>query len=179
MDVFLVRHAIAEDRDPARWPDDSERPLSPAGAERFRPAARGLRRLAPHVEVVLSSPYARAVQTAEILREESAWPTAELCDDLAAIVSPGAAVPLLRDRGAAASVALVGHEPFLSSLASLLLTGGVEGPWLELKKGGVVLLSFPDDPTPGTGLLRWSAPPRLLRRLDRDAHDRGSRADRR
>jgi phosphohistidine phosphatase len=167
MDVCLVRHAIAEDRDPARWPDDARRPLTPEGAERFRRAARGLHRLVPEVDAVLTSPYVRAAQTAEILREESGWPEAERCDALAAVASPADVLPHLRGKAGAAAVALVGHEPFLSLLASLLLTGADERLALELKKGGVVLLAFPGEPSPGAASLRWSAPPRLLRAFDR------------
>ncbi|HEY7678606.1 MAG TPA: hypothetical protein VIG69_16145 [Candidatus Methylomirabilis sp.] len=41
MDLYLVRHAFAGKRDPARWPDDTQRPITPEGARRFRQAARG------------------------------------------------------------------------------------------------------------------------------------------
>jgi phosphohistidine phosphatase len=60
MDLYLVRHAIAGDADPSRWPNDSDRPLTPAGEKRFRRAARGLGRIVPKVDVVLSSTFARA-----------------------------------------------------------------------------------------------------------------------
>ena len=71
VDLYLVRHAIAEPRNPARWPDDSLRPLSPEGVELFRLAARGLERIGVEVEAVLASSYARAWRTAEILAEEA------------------------------------------------------------------------------------------------------------
>jgi hypothetical protein len=60
MDVYLVRHAIADHRNPARWPDDARRPLTTKGAVRFRSAASGLHRLIATVDVVLASPYIRA-----------------------------------------------------------------------------------------------------------------------
>ena len=71
MELLLVRHAIAFARDPDQWPDDGERTLSPEGEARCRKAARGLKSVQPAVELVLSSPYARAWQTAEILAEEA------------------------------------------------------------------------------------------------------------
>ena len=168
MDVYLVRHAIAEDRDARRWPDDAERPLTTDGAERFRRAAAGLRRVAPGVDVVLASPYVRAWQTAEILHDVTGWPEPERCKALEATSAPVAALEVLKGLDASVTVALVGHEPFLSSLASLLLARDEDAVTLELKKGGVVFLECPADCEPGSALLRWHVPPKLLRRLARD-----------
>jgi phosphohistidine phosphatase len=165
MDVYLVRHAIAENRDPARWPDDAERPLTPKGIARFRAAAQGLRRIAPEVELVLASPYVRAWQTAEILADEAHWPAAERAPALEAIRAPQAAVELLQAQAKRSSLAFVGHEPHLSSLASLLLSGDEHVVSIELKKGGVILLAFAGDPAPGAAVLRWSASPAVLRSL--------------
>jgi phosphohistidine phosphatase len=168
MDVYLVRHAIADSRDPARWPDDAERPLTAKGVARFRSAARGLRGIAPEVELVLASPYTRAWQTAEILRDDAGWPVPEPAPALEAVRPARAAVELLQAHKDRSSVALVGHEPHLSSLASLLLSGDEHAVSIELKKGGVILLAFGGDPAPETALLRWSVSPKLLRSLDRE-----------
>jgi phosphohistidine phosphatase len=165
MDVYIVRHAIAEERDPERWPDDSRRPLSPEGEARFRSAARGLRRLVPEVDIVLASPYVRAWQTAEILHEEAGWAAPEPAPALEPSF-PHAAVELLRGH-AGRSVALVGHEPHLSELASLLVSGDEHALRLELKKGATVLIAFDARPAAGTGTLRWVATPKILRGLDR------------
>ena len=69
---------------PARWPDDAARPLTKEGIARFRAAARGLRRLVPAVDSVLSSGYARAWQTAELLHEVAGWQEPEECPALEA-----------------------------------------------------------------------------------------------
>src|SRR5215470_13980294 len=82
-ELVIVRHAIAEDRDWLRWPDDAERPLTEAGAERFARAARGLARLVGNVDAVLTSPAVRAWQTADLLEHEAGWPTPEPTDALA------------------------------------------------------------------------------------------------
>ncbi|MCA1728513.1 MAG: histidine phosphatase family protein [Actinobacteria bacterium] len=68
MDLYVVRHAVAHKRDANLWPDDSQRPLTPAGEERFRRATGGIMRLAPGVGVALSSPFVRAWRTAELLQ---------------------------------------------------------------------------------------------------------------
>jgi phosphohistidine phosphatase len=150
--VYVVRHAIAEERDAQRWPDDADRPLTAAGEQRFREAARGLARVAPTVDAVLSSPYARAWRTAEILHEEAGWPAPEARAELEAWRPPEDGLPVVRGRGA---VAVVGHEPYLSGFVSLLLGADVR---VELKKGGVVLVE--------DGALRWYATPKILRGLD-------------
>jgi phosphohistidine phosphatase len=134
------------------------------GAARFRRAARGLRRLGFEVDAVLSSRFARAWQTAELLREEAGWPAPKPCPALEVGRSPAAALDVLRERGEA-SVALVGHEPHLSMLASLLSTGSEGSLALDLKKGGVVHLRADGGIGPGTATLRWAAAPKLLRAL--------------
>jgi phosphohistidine phosphatase len=174
VDVYLVRHAIADRRDVVRWPNDDERRLTAQGIARFRSAARGLGRIVREVEVVLSSPYTRAWETAELLHDEIAWPVPERCPELEASRAPGAALDVLlgvRDRS---SAALVGHEPYLSRLASLLLSGEENAIDLELKKGGVALLAFAGDPRPGGALLRWSVTPKILRSLDPGRGRRGT-----
>jgi phosphohistidine phosphatase len=75
------------------------------------------------------------------------------------------AVALL-ERQAIESVALVGHEPQLSALASLLLVGDAARAEIELKKGGVIALTSWTADVRGTTFLRWLAQPKLLRTLD-------------
>jgi phosphohistidine phosphatase len=164
MELYLIRHAIAERRDPGRWPDDAKRPLTQAGRERFVGVAHALQALGIAVDAVLASPYVRAWQTAEVLQDEAGWPAPTPCSELEPGVPPATFVESLSGRSEA-SLALVGHEPDLSLLASLVLTGSSDGVRLELKKGGVICLYSGDTPTPGAGVLRWSAAPKLLRRL--------------
>ena len=166
LELLVVRHAIAESRDPVAWPDDSARPLTARGERRFRSAARGLRRIVPAVDAVLASPYERAWRTAELLHEEAGWPEPERCRELEAPRPPEDVLGPLAKRSEA-SLALVGHEPHLSLLASLLLTGGPDSARIELRKGGVVLLGFAGRCEPGQAVLRWYLTPKLLRALDR------------
>ena len=164
MDLYIVRHAIAHERDASRWPDDGHRPLTPEGEAKFRKAARGLRRLVPPVDMVLSSPFARAWRTAELLEEEAGWPAPvpreELRADRPATEAVGA-LEAVSDRDA---VAVVGHEPGLSELASVLLTG-TEAVAFDLKKGGVVALGLNDAARSGSAYLRWAVSPKILRSL--------------
>jgi phosphohistidine phosphatase len=166
VDLYLVRHAIAEPRDHARWPDDAHRPLSPEGAELFRLAARGLQRMGIEVEAVLSSPYARAWQTAEILVDEAGWPAPISTPELEPTGTPSAALEIAATRSESL-LAVVGHEPDLSELASHALTGDPHAVAIQFKKGGVVCLRFRGTPAAARGELRWSASPKILRQLGR------------
>lgn len=165
MELYLVRHAIAHNRDPKKWPDDGKRPLTPAGEERFRRAARGLRRLVPTVEIVLASPFDRAWQTAELLRDEAGWPEPKRCEAIEAGRSPVEGIEALRGHLHAASVALVGHEPNLSEMASTLLTGNATRLAMDFKKGGVGCLQLDGSLRRGSAALLWFVTPRLLRSL--------------
>ena len=106
----------------------------------------------------------RAWHTAEILHEEAGWPAPEPAPALEPSF-PHAAVELLQGH-AGRSIALVGHEPHLSELASLLVSGDEHALGLELKKGATVLLEFDVRPAAGTATLRWIATPKILRMLD-------------
>ena len=159
-----MRHAIAEPRSAERWPDDSLRPLTEDGVRLFRRAARGLRGLGIEMDAVLASPYARAWKTAEILHADAAWPAPTACEELEPGFPPASALAAANEH-AASAVALVGHEPQLSMVASLALASSPDALSLELKKGGIVCLRFAAAPTPGAALLRWIAAPKMLRKL--------------
>jgi phosphohistidine phosphatase len=165
MELYLVRHAIAFNRDASEWPDDSRRPLTPEGEARFRKAARGLRRLVPAVDVALSSPYPRAWRTAELLHEETGWPAPEACSALEAERSPIEGIEAVRPHAASSSVALVGHEPTLSEIASILLAGTASRLSIDMKKGAVARLTLDQGLQRGTATLRWLLTPKALRGL--------------
>ena len=80
LEILIVRHAPAMTRDPLQWPDDRLRPLSPKGERRFAEVAQGLAQLIPQVDRLLTSPWLRARQTAEILQREADWKALEVCD---------------------------------------------------------------------------------------------------
>lgn len=168
MYLYLIRHAVAPKRDAELWPDDSERPLTPEGESEFRDAARGLGRVVPEVEVLLSSPYARAWRTAEILVEQTGWPAPEAFPALEPDVPPEKVLLALQNHSARQSIALTGHRPGLHELAVYLLTGDPGGADMKIKKGGVVCIEFDSVPQAGAGKLRWLFTPRVLRTLTAD-----------
>lgn len=163
MKLLLVRHAIAV---PAGTPDipDDERPLTKRGRKRFRKAARGLARIVPPPDLLLTSPLPRALETAEIAA--GAWggviPTPE---PLLAAGQAADLIAALAARDAEDVVALVGHEPGISKLLAHLLGGTAE--CLPFKKGGAALLAM-EPAESGRAHLVWFLPPRLLRKLGGD-----------
>lgn len=165
MDLYLVRHAVAFKRDPGRWPNDADRPLTPEGEEDFRAAARGLEDIVPEVEVLLSSPFARAWRTAEILDEETYWPAPRVLPALEPEVPSHKVTDALQIYSGAETLALVGHRPSLHELAAYLLNGSEDGLNIGLKKSGAACIRFEDAPEPGAGKLRWLLTPKILQAL--------------
>ncbi|HET7585202.1 MAG TPA: histidine phosphatase family protein [Gemmatimonadaceae bacterium] len=166
MDLVVIRHAIAEERDAfARTgkPDDL-RPLTAEGIEQMERGMRGLRRVQSDLDVLASSPLTRAQQTAAIVAREYGMgetiTTDVLRPDAAFDDFVGWAYSLDSDD----VVAIVGHEPHLSALVSWLLAGGDDAE-IELKKGSACLLSFEGTPRRGEGELRWLLTPKELRAM--------------
>ena len=165
MELYLVRHAPAFQKDFDRWRHDSKRPLTPEGVEEFRLAARGLARMVPRADVILSSPARRAWHTAEILSELDSWPAPEPLAVFAASrrrASPEKATLALGDYAEAKYVAVVGHRPRLQELAAYLLTGEGDGMKIKIRQGSVACIHFDGAPAPGTGKLRWMLTPKAL-----------------
>ena len=162
MDLYIIRHAIAEDRDSARWPDDADRPLTDRGRERFRPVAAMLGRVAPEIDVLLSSGFARAWETAEIVSEVAGWPAPKRCAALELGSSEEMCAAISEHAGSEA-VALVGHEPCLGELVSYLLVGDDDALELDFKKGAAVALNLPAMPGAGNAMLMWVLTSRLAR----------------
>lgn len=165
MDIFLVRHTIAEDRNQwaATGQPDSRRPLTVRGRTKMKKAARGLAVLAGPIDVVATSPHERAAATASLVARALGNPRVVHIDALAA-GRPASDVILWLSRRREKRVLLVGHEPDLGHLASLLLGDG--SSWaLAMKKGGACLLRVPHPRTEGRAELCWFLPPSVLRRI--------------
>jgi phosphohistidine phosphatase len=161
MDLYLVRHAAAADPDPTQ--SDRERPLTVDGEKRFRRAARGLASLVAGVDVLLSSPYRRAWQTAELL-SSAGWPAPVRSEALEAGRAPAEILQALQAYSSSESVALVGHEPTMHELVSYLLTADTGHAQVEFRKGSVARLEV-DGLRPGSARLVWLLAPKILRAI--------------
>lgn len=167
MDLLIVRHAVAFERDAKRWPDDRARPLTPQGIARAREAAKGLRRVVDRPQRLFTSPLTRAKQTAEILTRVADWPAALDCPPLSPGESPESVLEALRLEAQRTRhqklIAVVGHQPGLGQLIAACVPGSARPQGFELKKFGVALLTFDAAPRAHHAVLRWLLAPKLLR----------------
>src|SRR4026208_2173297 len=115
MELYLLRHAIALDREKFHGRDDSQRPLTPEGKKKMRRAAEGMRALDLSFDLIFSSPYVRARDTADIVAHAfTNRRHLKMTDLMAPNASPGQIVQHLATLPRTHSVLLVGHEPHLS-----------------------------------------------------------------
>lgn len=142
MELYLLRHAIAVEHGAPGFERDSDRVLTPKGAKRMRRVARGMLAMNLFFDVILSSPFARAKQTAEIVADVfDAHKSLEFTDTLAVGGDPEELIKLIGKKyDAVERVLLVGHEPYMSSLISLSLAGD-QSVSVTMKKGGLCKLS--------------------------------------
>ena len=163
-DLYIVRHAIAAERGDD-WPDDSKRPLTDAGINRFKEAVEGLAWLNVGIDEIFTSPLVRAKQTATLLANGLGNKTSVKTLDA---LAPGhSATQVMSELSRAAKrhrIALVGHEPGLGELAAHLI-GSPRA--LPFKKGGVCLIAIQGLTSRRAGELIWFLPPKVLRRLQR------------
>jgi phosphohistidine phosphatase len=153
MQLYLMQHGKAESSDTA-----SEKVLSEEGRAEVERMAAFLARTAPTKRgQILHSGRARARQTAEILAEIDPNLTVKQAPDLAPMDDP--AIWAERAAGLQEAVALVGHMPHLSRLASLLLCGDADETVVSFVNGGMVCL---ERSTEGVWAVRWSIVPWLL-----------------
>lgn len=166
MNLYLMRHGIALPADDPAVAVDAERPLSPKGVKRTRRIAKGIRRLNLSFDALLTSPLARARQTADLVA--AALGAEALVEEISGL-SPESTVEHLlfeltryQDRG---DLLLVGHEPLLSNAAAHLLAGkSARGALnLEFKKGGLFRIEIDALPLASPGKLHWFLTPKQLR----------------
>jgi phosphohistidine phosphatase len=142
MNVYILRHGVAVERGSADYAQDADRPLTPKGERKLWRSAEAMEALGLSFDLILSSPYVRARQTAEIVADAfKARKKLEFSDALTPGGSPKELIQLLNSLNPAPEdVLLVGHEPYLSGLLSLLISGDSSFA-IVMKKGGLCKLA--------------------------------------
>jgi phosphohistidine phosphatase len=165
VNLLIIRHGPAGNREEweAEGGDDRLRPLTPKGKKEVRKAAAGLRQLVPALDLLATSPWTRAAQTAQLLATEYGCEVTEV-EALTSEHEPKDLTPWLQRQGGKESLGLVGHEPHLGLLVGYLLSGKSTG-FIELKKGGACLVEMENPSRAGRGILKWLLTDRELRRL--------------
>lgn len=163
MELILVRHGPAEDRDvfARTGRPDRERPLTANGRIRTRRAAAGLTTLCTEAPRIYTSPFVRARETAEIIAEAC---QVTVTRSLAALAPGGRRDRVLRSVGLTGTTILVGHEPDMGQLLAWLICGHPE-PFHQFKKAGMAAVRCPEGPGQGGATLHWALPPGVLRVL--------------
>jgi phosphohistidine phosphatase len=167
MNLYLLRHGTAVERGLPGYEDDSQRPLTPKGAARIHRIAQATKRLDIKYDLILSSPYLRAHQTAQIVAsfygiEENL----HLTENLTPMNPPSALIgEIHKTYTDVLSILLVGHEPYLSTLASMLLAGD-DKVAITFKKGGLCKFSVDELKYGRCATLEWLVTPKQLLSLD-------------
>jgi phosphohistidine phosphatase len=144
VNIYFLRHGVAVEPGTAGYENDSERPLISKGERRLRSAAAAMEKLELSFDLILSSPFLRAKQTAEIVAGElKLKKRIEFFDELVPGGNSKALIHVLNElKPASENILLVGHEPYLSRLISLLVSGGADTAAIEMKKGGLCKLQI-------------------------------------
>ena len=166
MDLYVIRHAIAEPLGEKNEFLDEKRSLTEEGRSRMREVVKGLKKLGVQLDLILTSPLVRANQTAEIVAgslesKKEIQPTPAL--------APGAIADQLfaeiKNRADAESVAVVGHQPDLGRLISRITQGNGCELSIQFKKGGVCCINVTETVPTFRGELAWLLTPKQLRML--------------
>jgi phosphohistidine phosphatase len=166
MDLYLLRHAIAEERSGSQPGGDSQRRLTNHGARKMHRVAKGMKALELEFDLILSSPYLRAKETAEIVAKVfDQDKVLQLAPALTPDGNPRDLIEdLIRDHPRRKHILVVGHEPYLSSLISLLLSGKTDMS-ITLKKGGLCRLTVEKLHYGRCATLEWLLTPGQMRSL--------------
>ena len=157
MKLYFLRHGLAGSR--SEWKgDDAKRPLTKKGMQRMKRSAAMIARLGLDLDAILTSPLARARQTAMIAAEALDAGVKVITDRrLDPYFDREQLAAILRDHLSAKALMLVGHEPSFSETIGKLIGGGR----VVCKKGGLACVEL-EDLTNLHGELLWLIPPRLL-----------------
>lgn len=162
IELYIIRHGLAGEH--GDYPNDDERPLTGEGIHKTRRVAKRLHALNIRFDLILTSPLARARQTAEILQSCKLSSQLEESSTLA----PGGDLNIWLSwlqqwrQGGGNCLAIVGHEPDLGEWAETLIWGSIHHH-LVVKKAGVLGLLLPETESPiGQSQLFWLTPPRYL-----------------
>lgn len=166
MKLIIFRHGIAVDREEfiTKSKEDSLRPLTEKGRDKAKEMAKALCEWEPEVDLIVSSPYVRAMQTAEIIVQN--YKRVEILESSELVPSspPQAfAQWLAKQIRMETSIVVVGHEPHLSTFATWCLAGTTDS-FIDLKKSGVICLEVESlaEVTQKSAVLKWMIQPKQL-----------------
>jgi phosphohistidine phosphatase len=167
MELFVIRHAIAEPLGKENEFSDEKRVLTAEGRHRMREVVKGLAKLGIEIDLILSSPLARSVETAEIIAAAVGLSKKDIKQT--SNLEPGASVDGLfaeiKGLAGVEAIVLVGHQPDLGGLIARIINGDGGALSIQLKKGSVCCLNVSETVPALRGDMMWLLTPRQLRLL--------------
>ena len=165
MELFVIRHAIAEPLGKENEFSDEKRALTDEGRSRMREVVKGLVKLGVELDLIMTSPLARAVETAEIVATAVGLSKKEIKQS--GNLAPGASAAHLfaeiKSQAGVEAIALIGHQPDLGVLISRIIQGDGGSMSIQLKKGSVCCLKVTETVPTLRGDMVWLLTPRQLR----------------
>jgi phosphohistidine phosphatase len=163
MQLYIVRHGIAIDREDPKCPPEAERYLTEEGIEKTKQVARGIAALGAHAELMISSPLVRAMQTAAIFASALDYPEQRIrhTESLLPGAEPAALLRELAREKNASSVFCFGHAPHVDALLAAAV--GAQRHITSMKKAGVALVEL-KRVSPPNGQFVWLVSPKLFRK---------------
>lgn len=158
MQIYILRHGIAEVA--MGGMSDADRALTAEGRKKLRAVLKAAKAMGVEPDLILTSPYLRALQTAEVAAEVFGFQGKMLeVDALRPGGSPRDVWDEIREHPESSSVVVSGHEPLLSSLAAFLL--GTPSLWIDLKKGSLMRIDMDRTGSDPRGVLCWYYTPKI------------------
>jgi phosphohistidine phosphatase len=163
MQLYIVRHGIAIDREDPKSPAEAERYLTEEGIAKTKQVAKGIAALGVHADLMVSSPYLRAMQTAAIFASALDYPEHKIrqSESLLPGAEPVAFLRELAREKNASSVFCFGHAPHVDGL--LGATVGAPRHITSMKKAGVAFVEL-KRVSPPNGQVVWLVTPKLFRK---------------
>jgi phosphohistidine phosphatase len=163
MELYIVRHGIAIDREDPKSPAEADRFLTEEGIEKTKQVAKAICALGLHADLLVSSPYVRAMQTAEIFASALGFAKQKIgkTETLLPGAEPGAFFRELARQKQASAVFCFGHGPNVDELVAAAV--GSSRPITSMKKAGVALLELKRI-SPPSGQLLWLLTPKVLKK---------------
>lgn len=165
MKIYLIRHSNAVDPGTPGYEDDSLRPLTEKGRDKMKKIAAALKELDVKPDLIVSSPYIRARQTAEVLAKVLKFKQElAISDTLVPMGNAENIIGEINEKYNVDELVLVGHEPCISSLVGTLIGGNPELA-MTVKNGGVCCLASDDLRTERKATLEWLLTPKIMGEL--------------
>ncbi|PJB00202.1 MAG: phosphohistidine phosphatase SixA [Ignavibacteria bacterium CG_4_9_14_3_um_filter_36_18] len=158
MNIYIVRHGDAEKSSLSK--KDSQRELTIKGKVNLNKAANGWKNLISHVDHIVSSPYLRAKQTAEIIARNLGFEGNIILNEKLKSGSSTEDLVMLANSLSGEDIIFIGHEPDCSEHLSKLISSSEI--FVNFQKGMIAKVSFNNRVRKGKGMLEFVIPVKLF-----------------